>query len=104
LNDDASVRRLKGPGRPVQVLASRASVLAAMAAVDLVLPFSEDTPLALIEAIRRDLLVKGADYREDQIVGADLVRSYGGQVRLAPLQPGHSTSATVRRIGLAAVS
>ena len=104
LNDDASVRRLKGPGRPVQALASRASVLAAMAAVDLVLPFSEDTPLALIEAIRPDLLIKGADYREDQIVGADLVRSYGGQVRLAPLQPGHSTSATVRRIGLAAVS
>ncbi len=102
LNDDASVRRLKGPGRPVQPLASRAAVLGAMAAVDLVVPFSEDTPLALIEAIRPDLLVKGADYREDQVVGAALVRGYGGEVRLAPLSPGHSTSATIARIGIAA--
>jgi D-beta-D-heptose 7-phosphate kinase/D-beta-D-heptose 1-phosphate adenosyltransferase len=104
LNDDASVRRLKGPGRPVQGLASRAAVLGAMTGVDLVLTFSEDTPLPLIEAIRPDLLVKGADYTEQQVVGADFVRSYGGKVQLAPLQPGHSTSATVRRIALAAVS
>lgn len=98
LNDDASVRRLKGPGRPVQPLASRAALLGALAPVDLVVPFAEDTPLALIEAIRPDLLVKGADYREDQVVGADLVRSYGGEVRLAPLTPGHSTSATLLRV------
>jgi D-beta-D-heptose 7-phosphate kinase/D-beta-D-heptose 1-phosphate adenosyltransferase len=103
LNDDASVRRLKGAGRPVQPVASRAAVLAALAAVDLVLAFSEDTPLALIEAIRPDLLVKGADYREDQVVGADLVRSYGGEVRLAPLRPGHSTTATLARIGAPAL-
>jgi D-beta-D-heptose 7-phosphate kinase / D-beta-D-heptose 1-phosphate adenosyltransferase len=103
LNEDASVRRLKGPARPVQPLASRVAVLGALAAVDLVVPFAEDTPLALIEAIRPDLLVKGADYREDQVVGAELVRSYGGEVRLAPLSPGHSTSATLARIGANAV-
>jgi D-beta-D-heptose 7-phosphate kinase/D-beta-D-heptose 1-phosphate adenosyltransferase len=98
LNDDASVRRLKGPSRPVQPLLSRAAVLAAMAAVDLVVPFAEDTPLALIEAIRPDLLVKGADYREEEVVGAAEVRAYGGEVRLAPLKPGHSTSATLARL------
>jgi D-beta-D-heptose 7-phosphate kinase/D-beta-D-heptose 1-phosphate adenosyltransferase len=87
----------------VQPLASRAAVLGALTAVDLVVPFAEDTPLALIEAIRPDLLVKGADYREDQVVGAELVRSYGGEVRLAPLSPGHSTSATIARIGAAAL-
>jgi D-beta-D-heptose 7-phosphate kinase/D-beta-D-heptose 1-phosphate adenosyltransferase len=103
LNEDFSVRRLKGPARPVQPLASRAAVLGALTAVDLVVPFAEDTPLALIEAIRPDLLVKGADYREDQVVGAELVRSYGGEVRLAPLSPGHSTSATIARIGAAAL-
>jgi D-beta-D-heptose 7-phosphate kinase/D-beta-D-heptose 1-phosphate adenosyltransferase len=101
LNEDASVRRLKGPGRPVQPLASRAAVLGALAAVDLVVPFAEDTPLAALEAIRPDLLVKGADYREDQVVGAALVRSYGGEVRLAPLTRGHSTSATLARVGAA---
>ncbi|HEX6101509.1 MAG TPA: D-glycero-beta-D-manno-heptose 1-phosphate adenylyltransferase [Alphaproteobacteria bacterium] len=99
LNDDASVRRLKGAGRPVQPLASRAAVLGALAAVDLVVPFAEDTPLALIQAIRPDLLVKGADYREEEVVGAELVRGYGGEVRLAPLSPGHSTTATIARLG-----
>ncbi|MDF2780324.1 MAG: bifunctional heptose 7-phosphate kinase/heptose 1-phosphate adenyltransferase [Geminicoccaceae bacterium] len=102
LNDDASVRRLKGAGRPVQPMASRAAVLGALAAVDLVVPFAEDTPLALIQAIRPDLLVKGADYREDEVVGAELVRGYGGEVRLAPLSPGHSTTATIARLGAAA--
>ena len=103
LNDDASVRRLKGPSRPVQPLASRAALLSALAAVDMIVPFADDTPLALIEAIRPDLLVKGADYREDQVVGADLVRGYGGEVRLAPLRPGHSTTATLARIGAPAL-
>ncbi len=101
LNEDASVRRLKGAGRPVQTLASRAALIGAMAVVDLVVPFAEDTPLALIEAIRPDLIVKGADWREDQVVGAELVRSYGGQVRLAPLKRGHSTSAIIARIDAA---
>jgi D-beta-D-heptose 7-phosphate kinase/D-beta-D-heptose 1-phosphate adenosyltransferase len=102
LNSDASVRRLKGAGRPVQAEAARAQVLASLASVDLVVVFEEDTPVALIEAIRPDLLVKGADYRLDQVVGGDFVRGYGGKVLLAALEPGHSTTATIRRLSGAA--
>ncbi len=97
LNDDSSVRRLKGPERPVQPEASRATVLASMSSVDLVVLFGEDTPLELIEAIRPDVLVKGADWEPDRIVGADLVKSYGGRVLLAELLPGHSTTSTITR-------
>ena len=89
--------RLKGPGRPVQSEEARAAVLASLAAVDLVVVFEEDTPLALIEAIRPDLLVKGADYRHDEVVGGAFVESYGGKVLLAELVPGHSTTATIAR-------
>ncbi len=98
LNSDASVARLKGPGRPVQSEAARAAVLGSLAGVDLVLIFAEDTPLALIEAIRPDVLVKGADYTEATVVGADIVKSYGGRVLLAELAPGHSTSSTIARM------
>jgi D-beta-D-heptose 7-phosphate kinase/D-beta-D-heptose 1-phosphate adenosyltransferase len=98
LNSDASVARLKGPSRPVQSEAARAVVLASLASVDLVVAFEEDTPVKLIEAIRPDLLVKGADYRVDQVVGGDLVRSYGGRILLAELAPGHSTTATIARM------
>lgn len=98
LNTDTSVARLKGPGRPVQSEAARAAVLASLASVDLVTPFAEDTPLRLIEALRPDVLVKGADYRRDQVVGADLVVGWGGSVVLADLAPGHSTTATIARI------
>jgi D-beta-D-heptose 7-phosphate kinase/D-beta-D-heptose 1-phosphate adenosyltransferase len=101
LNSDASVARLKGAGRPMQPEAARAQVLASLASVDLVVVFAEDTPMALIEAIRPDVLVKGADYRVEDVVGGDLVRSYGGRVHLAALQPGHSTTATIRKIGAA---
>lgn len=97
INSDASVRRLKGEGRPIQNDASRALVLGSLAAVDLVVIFGEDTPLALIEALRPDLLVKGADYTVDKVVGADVVRSYGGRVMLAVLEDGHSTTATIAR-------
>jgi len=97
INSDASVRRLKGEGRPVQNDAARALVLGSLAAVDLVVIFEEDTPLTLIEALRPDLLVKGADYTVDRVVGADLVRSYGGRVLLASLEDGHSTTATIAR-------
>ena len=76
---------------------ARAAVLASLAAVDLVVVFDEDTPDALIAAIRPDLLVKGADYRPDEVVGADLVRAYGGKVMLADLLPGYSTTATIAR-------
>ena len=95
LNSDASVTRLKGPARPVQPEAARATVVASLAAVDAVVLFEDDTPLALIEALRPDLLVKGQDYQRDQVVGADLVESYGGRLLLARLEPGFSTSATV---------
>jgi D-beta-D-heptose 7-phosphate kinase/D-beta-D-heptose 1-phosphate adenosyltransferase len=97
LNSDASVARLKGPGRPVQSEESRALVLASLAAVDLVVVFEEDTPQKLIEAIRPDLLVKGADYRREEVVGGAFVESYGGKVLLANLVPGHSTTATIAR-------
>jgi D-beta-D-heptose 7-phosphate kinase/D-beta-D-heptose 1-phosphate adenosyltransferase len=98
LNSDESVRRLKGPTRPVQNEASRAQVLAAVADVDAVAIFDEDTPMRLIETIRPDLLVKGADYALGQIVGAEFVMSYGGQVLRAALEPGHSTTAVIARM------
>ena len=98
LNSDASVRRLKGPTRPVQPEAARAAVLASLASVDLVCVFDEDTPLELLKAIRPELLVKGADYAMQDVVGADLVAGWGGKVMLAELLPGHSTTATVARL------
>ncbi len=98
LNTDASVQRLKGPARPVQNELARATVMASIGAVDLVVLFAEDTPLALIEALRPDVLVKGADYTVAQVVGADRVRSWGGRVHLVDLQQGHSTTRMVRLI------
>jgi D-beta-D-heptose 7-phosphate kinase/D-beta-D-heptose 1-phosphate adenosyltransferase len=98
LNSDASVRALKGEGRPVNDLESRALVLAGLGCVDLVVPFEEDTPVRLIEAARPDVLVKGADYAEDQVVGGDLVRSWGGEVKLAQLVDGYSTTAAIARM------
>ncbi len=100
LNSDASVRRLKGPDRPVQNETARATVMASMASADLVVLFEEDTPLHLIEAITPDLLFKGADYRIDQVVGGEFVLSKGGRVELIPLEEGHSTTNTIRRINL----
>jgi D-beta-D-heptose 7-phosphate kinase/D-beta-D-heptose 1-phosphate adenosyltransferase len=99
LNTDASARRLKGPTRPIQGETARSIVLASLAPVDLVILFDEDTPLALIERVRPDVLIKGADYSLEQVVGADLVKSYGGQVMLAHLEEGHSTTGTIERAG-----
>lgn len=99
VNSDRSVRALKGEGRPVNDLESRALVLAGLASVDLVAPFDEDTPLDLIRAARPDVLVKGADYAESEVVGGDLVRGWGGEVRLAPLVEGYSTTAAILRMG-----
>ncbi|MCH8110417.1 MAG: D-glycero-beta-D-manno-heptose-7-phosphate kinase [Proteobacteria bacterium] len=98
LNSDDSVRRLKGEGRPLQQEASRSLVLASLNGVDLVVVFAEDTPQTLIEAIRPDVLVKGADYSVDEVVGADLVQSYGGRVLLADILPGQSTTETIARM------
>lgn len=98
LNTDASVRKLKGDGRPVNGETARAVVLAALETVDAVVLFAEDTPLKLIEALRPDLLVKGADYTIDKVVGADVVSSYGGRVLLIELVPGQSTTGTITRM------
>jgi D-beta-D-heptose 7-phosphate kinase / D-beta-D-heptose 1-phosphate adenosyltransferase len=98
LNSDSSVRRLKGPGRPMQSEVARATVLASLKAVDAVVIFGEDTPLRLIESLMPDVLVKGADYTVDKIVGADLVIKRGGKVVLAELIHGYSTTDTVQRV------
>lgn len=99
LNSDTSVREIKGPGRPVTSEADRARVLAALAAVDAVVLFSEPTPLRLIRDIRPDVLVKGADYRPEDVVGADDVERHGGQLVLIPLLADRSTSAIIGTIG-----
>jgi D-beta-D-heptose 7-phosphate kinase / D-beta-D-heptose 1-phosphate adenosyltransferase len=98
LNTDASVTRLKGDGRPVNNLESRALVLAGLSPVDLVVPFGEETPIRLIEAVKPDVLVKGADYTVETVVGADLVQSWGGQVKLADIVEGHSTTAALAKL------
>jgi D-beta-D-heptose 7-phosphate kinase/D-beta-D-heptose 1-phosphate adenosyltransferase len=98
LNSDASVQRLKGPERPVQNAAARGAVLSSLASVDMVVVFDADTPEGLIEALRPEVLVKGADYRREQVVGADIVEAHGGKVVLAELVPGYSTTATIARM------
>ena len=98
LNSDASVQRLKGPTRPVQSEAARATVLASLSVVDLVVIFGEDTPLDLICGLKPSVLVKGADYTIDTVVGAKEVASWGGEVFLAQLVPGQSTTSTIARI------
>ncbi|MDR3424922.1 MAG: D-glycero-beta-D-manno-heptose-7-phosphate kinase [Alphaproteobacteria bacterium] len=98
LNSDASVKRLKGETRPVQNEASRSAVLASLADVDQVVIFGEDTPFELIKVVRPDVLVKGADYTVDKVVGADLVQNWGGKVVLAQLVEGQSTTGTIARM------
>ncbi len=97
LNSDASTARLKGNGRPINPAEGRAEVLAALEAVDLVVVFEQDTPLELIKRVRPAVLVKGADYRLEEVVGRDVVESSGGDVILVTLVPGHSTSGLVQR-------
>jgi rfaE bifunctional protein nucleotidyltransferase chain/domain len=98
LNTDESVRRLKGPARPVRSVAERAVVLAALQMVDAVVPFPEDTPLELIRALRPDVLVKGGDYTIDTVVGAADVAGWGGSVVIVPLTAGHSTTSTIEQL------
>lgn len=98
VNSDASVRELKGPGRPVNDDAGRSLVLAALSAVDLVTVFDAPTPAGLIEQVRPDVLVKGADYAGQEVVGADFVRSYGGELKLAPLVEGYSSTRAIERM------
>lgn len=98
VNSDDSARRLKGPGRPVRSAAERAFVLAALESVDLVVVFSEDTPLELVKALKPDVIVKGGDYTEATIVGATEVKGWGGRVVVVPLTPGQSTTAIIRKL------
>ena len=104
LNSDASVKRLKGATRPVQSEAARATVMAGLAFVDAVVLFDEDTPIELIGRVQPDVLVKGADYRIDQVVGRDLVESYGGRVVLVELLPDSSTTLIIDRMKAGAKS
>jgi rfaE bifunctional protein nucleotidyltransferase chain/domain len=99
INSDASVRRLKGPDRPIRSESERAYVLAAIEAVDLVVVFSEDTPLELVKLLEPDVIVKGGDYTEATIVGASEVKSRGGRVVVVPLTPGQSTTAIIGKLG-----
>jgi len=98
VNSDASVRRLKGPTRPLRSEAERAYVVAALAMVDAVVLFEQDTPLELIVAIEPDVLVKGGDYTEGTVVGAPQVKARGGNVVIVPLTPGQSTTAIVEKL------
>jgi len=98
VNDDASVRRLKGPARPLVPDAARAEVVAALAAVDYVTLFSEDTPYELIRTVQPDVLVKGSDWAPDQVVGRDVVEARGGRVLLIPVVADFSTTTLVERL------
>jgi len=98
LNSDASVRRLKGEFRPVQYETARAIVLASLSMVDMVVIFSDDTPIRLIQLLTPDVLIKGADYTVDEIVGAEIVQGYGGEVKLASILPGHSSTGVIEKM------
>ena len=98
LNSDASVRRIKGPDRPIQPQADRAAILLGLKAVDYVIIFGEDTPDKVIRLVKPDVLVKGADWKISEIVGADFVQAYGGKVRRARLQKGRSSTNIIEKI------
>lgn len=98
VNSDRSVRSVKGPGRPVTPEAERAEILSALAAVDAVVVFDEETPHEVISRIQPDILVKGADWAMDAIIGRDVVEAHGGRVVRIPLARGYSTSAILKRI------
>ena len=99
VNDDDSVRRLKGPSRPLNSVADRMAVLSALQAVDYVVSFGEDTPASLIETIAPDVLVKGGDYTVEQIAGHESVLARGGDVIILDFVPGHSTTSLIERMG-----
>lgn len=99
INTDRSVKRLKGPTRPVRNERDRAYVLSGLEAVDLIVLFDEDTPLELVKALRPDVIVKGGDYTVDSIVGAREVESWGGEAVVVPLTEGHSTTSIIEGLG-----
>ena len=99
LNNDASVKKIKGQGRPIIPQNERAEILAALEFVDFVTIFEEETPLNLIKEIKPDVLVKGGDWKKEEVVGSDFVESYGGKTVLIPLVEGKSTSLIIEKIG-----
>jgi len=98
VNTDASVQRLKGPERPVNMLADRLTVLQALRCVDHVIAFDDDTPLRVIETLLPGILVKGGDYTRNTVVGADVVEQHGGRVEIIPLLDGRSTTGIINRV------
>jgi rfaE bifunctional protein nucleotidyltransferase chain/domain len=98
LNSDASIRRIKGPARPINPLRDRAGVLAALRSVDYICPFGDDTPARFIDALVPDVLVKGADWSKNDIVGAEAVERHGGRVKRIRLTPGRSTTGVITKI------
>jgi D-beta-D-heptose 7-phosphate kinase / D-beta-D-heptose 1-phosphate adenosyltransferase len=98
VNTDAGIRQLKGPSRPIINQDDRLGVLEELSSIDYVVPFDEPTPIELITAVRPDVLVKGADYQKENVVGWDFVEGYGGRLALAPLVDGRSTSGVIQRI------
>ncbi len=99
INTDSSVKRIKGPSRPVREESDRAYLVAGLECVDLVVLFEEDTPLETVKALRPDVIVKGGDYKLDSIVGAREVESWGGEVVVVPITEGHSTTSLIERLG-----
>ena len=98
VNSDFSVKKLKGESRPVNNEMERALILEALSVTDIVIVFPDETPLRLIEALRPDILAKGADYQKHQVIGHDIVESYGGKILLVPLKEGVSTTKTIARL------
>jgi D-beta-D-heptose 7-phosphate kinase/D-beta-D-heptose 1-phosphate adenosyltransferase len=101
INSDDSVRRIKGPERPIMTLEERTTVLAGLAAVDVIIPFDESTPIEIIKSVGPDVLVKGEDYKDKVVVGREVVEASGGHVVLAPLWPGVSTTRMIERVAAA---
>ena len=98
LNSDESVKKLKGEKRPIHKLSDRILILSELQSVDFVIPFEENTPLMLIQLLRPNVLVKGGDYRLEEIVGAAIIRGWGGIVRIYPIEAGHSTTSILHKL------
>ena len=100
VNSDASIRRLKGPERPIKDASQRSSILAALECVDYVVVFEEDTPQRIIGELLPDILVKGGDYQVEDVVGGEVVKQHGGQVEIIDFLPGYSTSGILKKINI----
>jgi rfaE bifunctional protein nucleotidyltransferase chain/domain len=100
INSDRSVKAIKGPDRPIMNQSERSEMLASLECVDMVVIFDEDNPMEVIRYLMPDILVKGGDWKEEDIIGADVVRAAGGQIRSIPYINGYSTSGIIKRIGM----